>query len=87
MRNEIYLLGLRRLVSEKSLLLMCSCYENIYEANYAANQWGFKLRGAAFLWMNKLQGVQEIQSKVCLVWTHGEVEKVNCEVQRLIESS
>ena len=87
LRNEIYLLGLRRLISEKNLLLMWSGYENIYEANYAANQWGFKLRGVAFLWMNKLQGVQEIQSKVCLVWTHGEVEKVNCEVQRLIESS
>lgn len=40
-KNEIYLLGLRRLVSEKSILLRWSGYENIYEANYAAMQWGF----------------------------------------------
>ena len=86
-KNEIYLLGLRRLVSEKSILLMWSGYENIYEANYAAMQWGFKLRGAAFLWMNKLRGEHEIQSKVCLLWTHGEVEGLDYGVQRLIESS
>ena len=87
LRNEIYLLGLRRLISEKSILLMWSGYENIYEANYAAMQWGFKLRGAAFLWMNKLTEAHEIQSKVCLLWTHGEVEGLDYGVQRLIEDS
>lgn len=37
--------------------------------------------------MNKLSGAHEIQSKVCLLWTHGDVEGLDYGVQRLIEGS
>ena len=86
-QNEIYLLKTRRLVADKSILLIWCDYENIYSANFAAMQWGFSLKGAAFLWMKKLPDKKDIQSKICLLWTHGDVQGLNYDKQRLIESS
>ena len=85
LKNEIYLFRLERIISGDCILLMWAKYKDIYLANFTAKQWRFHLNGASFLWINRQGDTDIVKSRVCLLWTRGDVRGINYEQQKIIE--
>ena len=86
LKNEIYLFRLERIISGDCILLMWAKYKDIYLANFTAKQWRFHLKGASFLWINRQADTDIAKSRVCLLWTRGDVRGIDYEQQKIIES-
>ena len=85
LKNEIYLFRLERIIADDCILLMWTKYKDIYLTTFIARQWRFHLRGASFLWINRQAETNIAQSRVCLLWTRGEVRGLDYERQMIIE--
>ena len=85
LKNEIYLFRLERIIADDCILLMWTKYKDIYLTTFTARQWRFHLRGASFLWINRQADTNIAQSRVCLLWTRGEVRGLDYERQMIIE--
>ena len=85
LKNEIYLFRLERIIADDCILLMWTKYKDIYLTTFTARQWRFNLRGASFLWINRQADTNIAQSRVCLLWTRGDVKGLDYERQTIIE--
>ena len=85
LKNEIYLFRLERIISGDCILLMWTKYKDIYLTTFTARQWRFNLRGASFLWINRQAETNIAQSRVCLLWTRGDIKGLDYERQTIIE--
>ena len=85
LKNEIYLFRLERIIADDCILLMWTKYKDIYLTTFTARQWRFNLRGASFLWINRQADTNVAQSRVCLLWTRGDVKGLDYERQTIIE--